>query len=111
MQYKLESKNENPRFSFALLTGDIPSVDYYIYQEDELEQAIAQLKSERAKGYDPRLYVPKFSNSDRTWRLKEFMELDIDGKLVWMEHGETHLHIKWYFDTGEWLNPKEVNND
>ena len=105
IRYHLESESKQPKFAFVLLTGGVPCVDYYIYQEDELENAIAQLKAEYAKGYHlAKLYIPKFCTHDRTWRLKEFMELDLDGKLVWMEFGETHLHVKWYLDAGEWLN-------
>lgn len=107
-RYKMNTKTEDPRFTFVLLTGGVPCVDYYLYQENELEKAISQLKAEHAKGYYlARIYITKFSNRDRTWHLKEFMELDVDGKLIFMEYGETHLHVKWYLDSGVWLNKED----
>lgn len=108
VRYTLNSESEQPSFAFALLTGPIPCVDYYLYKENQLEDAIAQLKAEHAKGYHlARIYLPEFSTHDRTWRLREFMELDADGKLTWLEFGDRLLHVKWYLDAGIWLNKEE----
>ena len=107
-RYRLKDEFTQPPFEFVLLTGDIPCVDYYLFKEDEFEQAMAQLKAEFAKGFDmARILLPQFCNHDRTWRLKEFMSLDIDGNVRYERYGETHLHVKFYLDAGEWQNPRE----
>lgn len=109
VRYDLKDKQTQPPFEFVLLTGDIPCVDYYLYSEDQFEDAMCQLKKEFAKGFDmAQICIVQFSNHDRTWRLKEFMKLDTDGKICYERYGETHLHIKFYVDSGEWLNSKNV---
>ena len=99
-------KKRKPPFSFILLTGDTWQ-DYYLYKENELEEAIHQLKVEFAKGEElAHICVPRFCNYDRTYRVKEFMKLDMDGRVVFEEFGETHLHIAFYTNRGLWLNER-----
>ena len=109
IRYNLEDKQTKPPFEFVLLTGDIPCLDYYLYTEDQFENAIEQLKKEFAKGFEmARVCIVQFSNNDRTYRLKDFVRLDIDGKVCYDRYGETHLHIKFYIDSGEWKNPENI---
>lgn len=100
-------KDERPPFSFILLTGD-SYMDYYLFTEDELEEAMAQLKAEYAKDNTiAYLGIPKFCNHDRTYRVKEFMKLDCYGKVYFEEFGETHLHIAFHTNHGLWLNERD----
>ena len=96
-------KDARPPFSFILLTGEC-YMDYYLFKEDELEEAISQLKAEYAKGEEiAYIGIPRFCNNDRTYRVKEFMKLDCNGKVYFEECGETHLHVAFYTNHGLWL--------
>lgn len=107
-RYILADETVQPQFEYFVITGS-SYVDYYLFTEDELEEAIAQLKSEYNKGHHTaRICVPHFCCNDRTWRLEEFMSLDCRGKVYFERYGDGLLHVKFYMDAGVWLNPREI---
>ena len=106
MRYILPDKNTEPKFKYAILTGST-YVDHYLFAEDELEEAMAQLKKEAIAGFrTARIVIPHFC-PDRTWRFMTFMNLDINHKILYDECPHTLLHVQFYLDSGTWLNPKE----
>ncbi len=107
MKYHLENKTTEPNFAYAVLTGS-SYVDYYLFKENELEEAMAQLKKEANAGYKTaRIAIPHFSTGDRQWRLRTFMNLDYNYKILFDDAPHTLLHIKYYMDAGQWLNPRK----
>lgn len=110
-RFNLIDKKQEPPFEYILLTGHC-YCDYYLYKEDELEEAISQLKVEFSKGFHTaRLCRKEFRNYDRTWCIKEFFSIDYcTGKLTYEDCPKRGLHIVFYINAGEWLNPKGVQN-
>lgn len=105
--YQLKDKTTQPDFSYVVLTGS-SYVDYYLFKEDELEEAMSQLRKEASAGYlTAKIVVPHFSTGDRQWRLRTFMNLNYDHKILFDDTPYTLLHIKHYMDAGQWLNPRE----
>lgn len=95
-------KTDRPGFEYLLLTGSCFN-SFYIYQEDELEQAMAQLKAEHAKGNRiAYIGVPK-KCTDGTYRLKKYMHLE-NGKVVYDEYSRMGLHVAFYVQAGRCLN-------
>ena len=108
MKYNLFDKNTEPEFAYAVLTGS-SYVDYYLFAENELEEAMLQLKKEGLAGFrTARIVVPFFSTGDRTWRFKTFMNLDFHNKVIFDDVPRVLLHVKFYTDAGQWLNPGGV---
>lgn len=107
MHYNLIDKQTQPEFSYVVLTGST-YVDYYLFKEDELEDAMIQLKKEANAGFNTaRIVVPHFSTGDRTWRFRTFMETNIYHKVMFDDVPHTLLHIKHYMDAGQWLNKRD----
>lgn len=110
-RFNLTDKKEEPPFEYILLTGS-SFCDYYLYKENELEEAITQLKTEYLKGFiTARIYRKDFRNYDRTWGVEEFFSIDYNGKLKFEDCPGGGLHIVFYINAGEWLNPKELQNE
>ena len=111
IRFGLTDRKVEPPFEYVLLTNKKSRfgsyLDYYLYGQDELEEAIYQLKVEVARGHShARIYKKDFINHDRTWRLQELFGISYStNKLVYFEYGETQLHIVFYMNAGEWLNP------
>ncbi len=107
IRYNLTDKKVNPPFEYILLTGS-SYCDYYLYKEDELEDAIMQLKAESLKGFaTARICRKSFRNYDRTWDVEEFFSIDWNGKLRYEDCPDLGLHIVFYINAGAWLNPRE----
>lgn len=111
-KFRLIDKTTQPPFAYVLLTGD-SYVDYYLYYENKLEEAISQLKAEYNKGYHvAKLTIPYFHTSNRDWRLQDFMHLDYNGMVIYDRYiANTLLHIKFYMDAGQWLNPRKFEGE
>ena len=110
-RFNLTDKKQNPPFEYILLTGRC-YCDYYLYKESELEEAIIQLKAEFAKGFTTaRICRKDFRNHDRTWGVEDFFSIDYcTEKLKYEDCPDSGLHIVFYINAGEWLNPKELQN-
>lgn len=106
MEKLILSKTDNPPFAFILITGS-SYVDYYVYQEEELELAISQLRAEHAKGYQTAyIGVPHYCENDGTYRVKHHIKLLFNGKIEYEEYGRVVLHVAFYTESGKWLNSK-----
>ena len=107
MRYHLLDRLTKPDFAYMILTGS-SYVDYYLFKENELEEAMLQLKKERNKGFNTaKIVVPYFSTGDRTWRARTFMNVNHNNKIIFDDTPSTLLHIKFYVDAGQWLNSNE----
>ena len=107
-RFNLTDRKQEPPFEYILLTGS-SYCDYYLYKLDELEEAIIQLKAEHLKGFrTARLCRKSFRNYDRTWDIEEFFSIHPrTGKLFYEDVPDTGLHIVFYINAGQWLNPRE----
>ena len=66
------TKSDCPNFAYMLLTGSCFN-SYYLYQEDELEDAMQQLRIEHIKGHKIAYIGIPYLCPDGTYRLKEYM--------------------------------------
>ena len=106
-RYDLTDKTREPEFEYILLTGS-NYVDYYLYNEDELEEAFDQLRAEAAKGYRTASLCRKhFSNYDHSWRAERLFKIDCNHKVVLNDDPQNVcLHLAFYINAGWWMNPK-----
>lgn len=111
MQYrKVKSDFDKPEFSYILLTSEKRvgymgyTPDYYLYYEDELEDAFTQLHVESAKGIDHAFIGGIEESIDGSYKVIELFYLYDDEILVGNE--EELLHFNWYVHAGNWLNQR-----
>jgi hypothetical protein len=110
-RFNLTDKKQEPPFEYILLTGHC-YCDYYLYKENEIEDAITQLKAEFSKGFTTaRIYRKSFRNYNRTWATETFFSIDYcSGKLKYEDTHHIGLHVVFYISAGEWLNPRDLQN-
>lgn len=108
MKYKLANKITKPDFDYILLSGAYYN-EYYLYRANEFEEAYDQLKAEFAKGrYLAVLCDLNFNTKSREWKAQPLFRCSQHkDKVFYDPYQQTMLHLKWYCDAGEWLNPRE----
>ena len=112
-KYNLIDKTTRPEFDYILLSGNYWT-KYYLYRSDEFEDAYNQLKSEFAKGFKLAvLCEPSFNTNSREWRAHPLFKSTHKKKteVFYDPYLQTMLHLKWYCDAGEWLNPRDSWDD
>lgn len=101
-RYTLTSKQSHPEFNYLVRSND--NLDYYLFEG--FNDAVDKLKevSLSSKGKIGLLYEPYFNTKKREWYAQNSFT-SYDGELEYHKFGEILLHIKFYVDAGEWLNP------
>ena len=96
------TKYEYPGFQYMLLTGSCFN-SYYVFQNDELEKALQQLRAEHAKGHQIAYLGIVHLCPDGTYRLKKYMRFE-NNQTVYDEYGRIGLHVQFYMEAGRRLN-------
>lgn len=108
-KYVLPDRTTKPHFDYILLSGRYWT-KYYLYKANEFEQAYNQLKIEFSKGYDLAVLCElNFNTKSREWRAQPLFRSTHKKKaeVFYDPYQDTMLHLKWYCDAGEWLNPRD----
>lgn len=107
-KYFLVDRMTKPSFDYILLSGEYYN-KYYLYRANEFEQAYDQLKAEFAKGIHLAVLCDlDFNTRTREWRAHPLFRCSRrDERVFYDPYQQIMLHIKWYCDVGEWLNPRE----
>lgn len=101
-KYPLKTKTENPKFNYLVRSND--SMDYYLY--DEFNDALDKLKmmSLERHSHIICLYEPYFDTQTREWHGQNTFTA-CNGKIRYDKHARVDLHLAFYVNAGEWLNP------
>jgi len=102
VKYPMLKKTEKPLFEYLVtLNGEF---DYFLYDkfDDALKKAI-----EVARGHEISLvYELHFNTDTREFRGQHTFRV-FDGEVHYDKHADLGLHIQFYVNAGEWLNPNE----
>lgn len=102
MKYPMIKKTENPLFEYIVRFND--SLDYYLFRD--FDSAIKKAVELSASTKITLLYELCFNNSTREWFGKNTFKV-FDGEIKYDKHAQVDLHIQFYVNAGEWLNPNE----
>jgi hypothetical protein len=102
MKYPMSEKTDRPLFDYiVVLNGE---EDYYLYDDFDLALKKAM---EIAVNYKTSLiYEIVFNNETREYRGQNTFTIS-GGKVHYDKHEKAGLHIQFYINAGEWLNPNE----
>ena len=53
------------------------------------------------------IYDTHFNTNTRQWYAKQSFNVMYDGKVRYDKHGEVQLHLEFYINAGEWMNPRQ----
>lgn len=100
MKYFLKDKTTQPLFNFiVVINGEF---DYYLFEEfDDAVNKARQLSTDRNIVL---IYEPYFNTQTREWRVQNTFRV-IDHKIYYEKYGDIGLHLYFYINAGEWLNP------
>lgn len=102
IKYPMKSKTERPRFNYLVRSND--SMDYYLYYEFDDALNKTKTMSLKERGHIARLYEPYFNVSTREWYGQNTFTA-YDGIVEYNKHARAVLHLEFYVNAGEWLNP------
>ena len=104
IRYPLKDKKEKPRFEYLVKTA----VEFEYWLFEDFDSALNCAKSLFAKTDDIILiYDTYFNTRTREWYAKESFSIMYDGKVRYDKHGEVQLHLEFYINAGEWMNPRQ----
>lgn len=104
MKYILENKETEPGFKF-LVKLNKADAGYFLY--NDVEEAMEKARILSLLEYPISLIYEPSKNSYGEWVMKKTF-LYIDGKPIFDDNARNELHVKFYLESGEWLNPEEV---
>jgi len=102
MKYPMTKNTEQPLFNYIVKSND--SFNYYLYSDfDTALKKVMEISNIEGIGI---LYELYFNNSTREYRAHPTFKA-FDGKAKYDKHERVALHIHFYINAGEWLNPNE----
>lgn len=103
MKYPMKNKTDKPLFEY--LVRDNMNMDYYLF--DEFDKALKQAeKMSVSESRHVLIYENYFNTKTREWYGLNTFDV-IDGKVRYDKHAKVELHLEFYVNAGEWLNPNE----
>lgn len=99
-KYSLKSKTDRPSFEYMVRQNS--GFDYYLYSDfDSALKKMVEISISKGIGL---LYEIYFNNQTREYfghnTFKAF-----DGEVKYDKHAKVDLHLHFYINAGEWLNP------
>lgn len=102
MKYPMKLKTESPIFNYIVRLNS--GMDYYLYESFDEAIKMAVLL---AHGVDvPLVYEIYFNTKTREFFGQNTFTI-YDGKIEYDKHDKIELHVEFYVNAGEWLNPND----
>lgn len=102
MKYPMIKKTEKPLFEYmVMLNGEF---DYYLY--DSFDIALKKAMELSGRKEISLVYEMAFNTDTREFRGQNTFTI-FDGEIKYDKHARIGLHIQFYVNAGEWLNPDE----
>ena len=103
VKYPMREKTERPLFNY--LVKDLIHMDYYLFEE--FDDALKQAQSMSLDGNRHVLiYETYFNAKTREWHGCNTFSV-VDGRVEYDRHAGIELHLEFYVNAGEWLNPNQ----
>lgn len=103
MKYPMKLKTDRPLFEY--LVRNNMGFDYYLF--DEFDDALKTAETESIKNNGTFLIYEVYFNT----RTREFFGTNtfkvFSGKVKYDKHAEIDLHLQFYVNAGDWLNPNK----
>lgn len=103
MKYSLKSKTEKPGFSYLVKTNT-SNHNYYLFTD--LERALNKARVLSLTEFPLSIVYEPCVGRDGEWHLKKAYSY-MSGKCYLEEDSRPELHVKFYTEAGQWLNPDE----
>lgn len=103
MKYPMKLKTERPLFEY--LVRDNMELDYYLFSEFDDALKIAETKSIEKHGIYL-IYEVYFNTKTREFYGTNTFQACC-GKVKYDKHADIDLHLEFYVNAGEWLNPNQ----
>lgn len=101
-RYPLKDKKTNPQFEF--LVRDIMRMDYWLFSN--FDEAITKAKTLSTPNRHIAVYEKYFNTVTREWHSLNTFDA-VDGELRYDRHARPDLHLEFYVNAGEWMNPRQ----
>jgi hypothetical protein len=102
MKYPMLKNTDNPLFNYIVMQNE--EYDYYLYENFDMALKKAMELSHITK--ISLVYEIAFNTETREFRGQNTFTV-YDGEVIYDKHVQIGLHIQFYVNAGEWLNPNE----
>lgn len=99
-KYPMNTKTEKPLFNYLIRMNS--GMDYYLYED--FDTAIRKAMSLSHGADIPLIYEVYFNTETREFFGQNTFSI-YDGTIEYDKHARVELHIEFYVNAGEWLNP------
>lgn len=104
MKYPMKNKNEKPLFEYLVRVSN--EFDYWLF--DNFDEAMSTLRTlSIGKVCRVNMYEVYFNTKTREFHTLNTFHA-FDGKLEYDKFANPDLHIEFYVNAGEWMNPNET---
>lgn len=104
MKYILQDKETEPGFKY-LVKLNKPDTGYFLY--NDIVEAMEKARILSLVEYPISLIYEPIKDRYGEWVMQKTF-LYIDGKPTFEDNARNELHVKFYLESGEWLNPDEI---
>lgn len=103
IKYPMKNKTDKPLFEY--LVRDNMSFNYYLF--DEFDKALKQAETMSIScGRHVLIYENYFNTKTREWHGCNTFDV-VRGEVRYDKHAKIELHIEFYINAGEWMNPNQ----
>lgn len=103
-RYPMRSNKDRPMFNY--MVKSIMEFDYWLFSDFNSAVECAK-KLNREKHEMIIIYDYHFNTSTREYRAQKTFWVWHNGELVFDKHGDIELHLEFYINAGEWMNPNQ----
>jgi hypothetical protein len=103
MKYPMIKNTENPLFNFLVKLDN--NFDYYLY--DNFDMALKKALELSHITEICLVYEIVLNNKNREFRGQNTFTVH-DGEIKYDKHAKIDLHIQFYINAGEWINPNKA---
>lgn len=106
IKYPMNKNTEKPNFNYLVRANS--SMNYYLFEK--FDEAYVHMKnvSLTDECHIACPYEPYFNNKTREWFGQNTFTA-YDGEVKYDKHARVELHLEFYVNAGEWLNPNGIN--
>lgn len=104
VRYPMKKNTDRPLFEYLVKTN--MEFEYWLFED--FDSALECAKTLHAKTDEMILiYDCYFDTRNRQYRAQKSFWIRHDGKVVFDKHGDIELHVEFYINAGEWMNPRQ----
>ena len=104
MRYPMKENTERPLFEYIVRANG--RRNYYLYDRDDFDAALSKAIELSRRYVMGLIYEVDFDRKTGTYFTRNTFSV-WNGKINYDKHAKRNLHVEFYMNAGQWMNPNE----